>query len=578
MTTRDDVLEALSRIAFGHAYLDEEPMRARAFDNAHRTLKKLPALRAAFDAGEVARLAGIGPGILDVVGRVFRGEPVAALERLEELIPAGLFELRRLPGIGPKKLRLLHEELGVASLGELEYAVNENRLLSLSGFGPKTQDKIREALSSLRERASHRRLDQAHDAIDAVIARLRALPGVARAERAGEARRGVEVVGDLLVAALIDADAVPAVASALGASRGERAGVPVLVLGGDVPVTVGLGHFADAFGAVWLWLTGAPEHVQALAARAGERGGTFGPLGLHLGERRVPCPEEADVYAALDLHPTPPERREPGVPLVPRGAAAPRLLRREDLRGALHNHTTASDGISSLEEMRAAAHAAGLEYLGISEHSQTAAYAGGLDAGALLGQVAAIAALNARAGAGGTTVLSGVESDILRDGELDYPDDVLAALDVVVASVHNRYGLGRDAMSARMLAAAGNPWADIIGHPTGRLLLGRPGADFDVEAWLDACALSGVAVELNANPQRLDLCDRHLAMAKERGLLVSISADAHSAQALQHLDFGVLIARRAGLGPADVLNAKPLDELRAWLAARRVRARLRATV
>ncbi|MCA9515152.1 MAG: DNA polymerase/3'-5' exonuclease PolX, partial [Myxococcales bacterium] len=417
-------------------------------------------------------------------------------------------------------------------------------------------------------------LDQARDAVDAVLERLRAVPGVHRAERAGEARRGTEVVADVLAAAVVDVDAVPAVLAALDAAPGpERDGVPTLVTSGDTPVTIGLGHYADTFGALWLWLTGAPEHVQAVAARANERGGTLGPLGLHLAERRVACPDEDDVYAALDLHPTPPERREAGVPLVPRGEAAPRLLRREDLRGALHNHTTSSDGISSLEEMCAAANAAGLEYLGISEHSQTAAYAGGLDAGALRAQIATIAALNAtRAAAGGTTVLSGIESDILKEGDLDYPDDVLAGLDVVIASVHNRYGLGRDGMTARMLAAAANPWVDVIGHPTGRLILGRPASEFDVEAWLDACAASGCAVELNANPQRLDLCERHLAMAKERGLLVSISADAHSAQALAHLDYGVVIARRAGLGPADVLNAKPLAELRAWLAERRARA------
>jgi len=246
------------------------------------------------------------------------------------------------------------------------------------------------------------------------------------------------------------------------------------------------------------------------------------------------------------------------------GAARPRLIRRSDLRGALHNHTTASDGVHSLEQMRAAAQELGLEYLGISEHSQTAAYAGGLPPDVLMDQVAAIAALNATPGC---TLLSGIESDILRDGSLDYDDDILGALDVVVASVHNRYGQGPADTTTKMLAAARNPLTHVIGHPTGRLLLGRPPTEFDVAAMLDALAERGAAVELNCHPQRLDLNEHWLAEAKERGVLVSISADAHSTQGLSHLSYGIDIARRAGLTAEDVLNTRPLEALRMWLSA-----------
>jgi DNA polymerase (family 10) len=233
--------------------------------------------------------------------------------------------------------------------------------------------------------------------------------------------------------------------------------------------------------------------------------------------------------------------------------------------GALHNHTTASDGTASLVEMRAAAQERGLHYLGISEHSVSAAYAGGLDAEQLAAQGREIAALNA---APGPTLLTGVESDILADGALDYPASVLASLDIVVASVHQRHRQDHAAMTTRMVAAAANPWTDIVGHPTGRLLLGRPPTDFDVAAFLDAAALNGCAVELNASPHRLDLNAEHLAMAKERGLLVSIAADAHSQRDLDNLDYGITIARRAGLSVEDVLNARPLDELLLWLAGR----------
>jgi DNA polymerase (family 10) len=244
-------------------------------------------------------------------------------------------------------------------------------------------------------------------------------------------------------------------------------------------------------------------------------------------------------------------------------------VRREDLRGALHNHTTASDGTASLAEMRAAASAWGLEYLGVSEHSEAAFYARGLDAIRLRAQRAEIADANARVA--GPVLLTGVESDILDDGALDVPGDILAELEVVVASVHKRLGQGREAMTARLVCAVRSPWTDVLGHPTGRLLFGRPSADIDMETLLDACAEVGCAIELNGSPQRLDLAPAALAMAKERGVLVSIAADAHATSELCHLEHGIAVARHAGLRAEDVLNTRSVVELRAWLAARRAR-------
>jgi len=565
------VAEVLKRLGFGYDFLGEHPMRARAFSNAARTLKKLPDVATAFAAGELDALPGVGPGVLDVVARVVRGEPVPALEDIEARIPAGLFDIAQLKGLGPKKVRTLHDELGVITLAELEYAVNENRLLGLSGFGPKTQEKIGASLAALRERAGRYRLDQGLAVAQREAARLAELPGVHRVAVAGDVRRGLEIVDGVVLVAAIAPDGDAALAAALGGERGEAEGLRHVVYAAELPVRVVTCPWADLFGVVLLRATGSAAHVAALEAHAAEAGALFGPVGLYRGSERVPCPEEADVYAALGLHPTAPERREEGVPLLAIGKTRPRLLRRQDLRGALHNHTTASDGVHSLTAMRDAAAAHGLGWLGISEHSQSAAYAGGLDAGALERQVAEIARLNADGG--GCALLTGVESDILRDGELDYPAPVLERLDVVIASVHTRFRQTEDEMTRRMVNAASNPWADVIGHPTGRLILGRPASPYDVEAMIDACAESGCAVELNANPQRLDLAPRYLAMAKERGVKVSIAADAHSAPALAHLDFGVTVARRAGLGPEDVLNCMSLEELRAWLAARKARAR-----
>jgi DNA polymerase (family X) len=283
------------------------------------------------------------------------------------------------------------------------------------------------------------------------------------------------------------------------------------------------------------------------------------------------CATEDELYRRLGLVPADPERREAGVPLVEEGKARPRLVVREDLRGALHNHTIASDGSATLPDMRDAAAARGLSYLGISEHSVSAFYARGLAAEALRAQIQTIAQLNEKARSK-CVLLTGVESDILAEGTLDYPSDVLSELEVIVASVHRRHSQDAAQMTARLVAAAQNPWTSVIGHPTGRLLLGRPPSDLDMGAFLDACKTSGCAVELNANPHRLDLCDRHVAMAKERGVLVSIAADAHSVDELDNLAYGVTIARRGGLTAEDVLNARSLEELRAWLNDRHARA------
>jgi DNA polymerase (family 10) len=554
-----DVYDVLARIGFGYGLLGEHPMRARAYTNGARIVKKLgKGVRAAYYDGELGKIRGIGKGLLTTIGAVLEGRPVPPLQELEERIPAGLFSARRIRGIGPSKIRALWQELGLTTLAEIEYACNENRLIDLKGFGPKTQAAVLLSLETMREGRDALRQDQAMDGARSALARLEA-EGI-RAELVGDVRRGTEISMsvDLLI---------------LGSESDLDRATKLLAGEGTVPITVTTCSDASLFAVHTLLATGTSEHIAALAARAEAEGGSLDAEGLFLdrgmGPEQIVCDTEDAIYAALGLHPTAPERREPEVPLVGVGKARPRLVRREDLRGALHNHTIDSDWIHTLEEMRAAAAAMGLEYLGISEHSRTAAYAGGLPIDRLLAQIAAVEALNAEPGAP-AVLLTGIESDILRDGGLDYPDEILAALQVVVASVHTRYSADPEAMTARMCAVARNPYTAIVGHPTGRLLLGRAPSAFDVSAFLDACAEGGCAVELNANPQRLDLNEVHCAMAKERGVLVSISADAHSAQALVHLEHGVSIARRAGLTPDDVLNAFTLDRLETWLETRGV--------
>ena len=546
---RKEIVRALQRLAFAAEMKGDR--RARAWSGAAWALRQSDEdLHLLAQEGRLTELKGVGRSTAALVADLLDDLRPALLDELEADLPAGLFELRKVKGLGPKKVKALWEALGVASLAELEQACRENRLVELKGFGAKTQQKVLAEIARLRESAGKRRRDQAWALVRPV---LRALREHGRAEVGGALRRGMELVEAMPIVTTAPPDA--AAATGAGSAGAGSAGAGSTDEGAaDAVERV---HVRPgAFGWALLQRSASEAHLEALRARAAERGVELEALEAE---------REEDVYDALGLAPTPPERREPGVPLVTAGKARTPLVRREDLRGALHNHTTASDGAHTLRQMRDAA-AAGLSYLGISEHSVSAFYARGLDVERLRAQREAIAELNAEGSA--CTLLTGVESDILEDGALDYADDVLAELEVVVASVHRRYAQDREAATRRLANAARHPRAAVLGHPTGRLLLGRAPTDVDMAAVLDACVEGGCAVELNANPARLDLSAAHLAMAKARGVPVSIAADAHSMGELANLEHGVAVARRAGLTAEDVLNARPLDALRRWLASR----------
>ncbi len=543
------VIDVLKRIALGHELLGQA--RGRGFSSAAWALRSVrDDLTELAARGELENLKGVGPAVAGVIAEVVRGEKPAALTELEEQVPAGLFEVAELPGIGPKKVKSLWQELKITTLGELEYACRENRLLTLKGFGKKTQAKILTGIARRKQFEGWFRRDQVAALAASLRSALAGAPGVEAVHVSGDFRRGCELVRALELVVV-----GPGAAAAVSTLEPPEA--PPLVL-----------HATEAAyaGPALARTTGSTEHWEALCARAAERGLFLGEAGLYRDDALVACATEEELYAALGLLPTAPERREAGVPLCQQGQARPRLVRRADLCGALHNHTTASDGADSLPAMQEAAAARGLRYLGISEHSVSAFYARGLEAAGLTRQRGEIERLNDGADC---TLLRGVESDILADGSLDYPPEILAGLEFVIASVHRRHGQSSEEMTARLERAAHNPWTSVVGHPTGRLLLGRAPSAFDVEAFLDACAAGGCAVELNASPHRLDLKAEHLALARERGLLVSIAADAHSCEALDNLDYGISIARRAGLTPDEILNCRPLDALREWLRARR---------
>ncbi|MEM6954164.1 MAG: PHP domain-containing protein [Myxococcota bacterium] len=531
MSDRRTICKAVARAALAAALKDLP--EARDYGGASWTIRQAEGDTSALVEAGLERLPGVDATLAAIGKAAFDGAASPELEALEADLPLGLFEIGQLKGLGAKKVKALWEELSITTVGELEYAAKENRLTDLKGFGAKTQQKVLEQIALKNARARILRRDEAkelarHWAAEAALAGL-------RIEAVGDYRRGAELADPLEL---------------LLGPAGENARALGARIRGAHPALV-VHEAAEDWGAALVRHTGSPAHVAALETHGKDHSP---PLA---GET------EGEVYARLGLAFTPPERREAHVPLVAIGKAVPRLIRREDLRGALHNHTTASDGTASLADMRAAAEARGLTYLAITEHSKTAAYARGLSPEALREQRETIAVMNAASPS--CVLLSGVESDILRDGELDYDDELLATLDVVIASVHQRYRQDGETMTGRMCRAARHAHAALIGHPTGRLLLSREPTGVDMRALLEACREGGTAIELNANPQRLDLSAEHAAMAREHGVLVSIGADAHSVAGLDNLEHGVAIARRAGLRPEDVLNTRSVDELRAIL-------------
>lgn len=543
---RDAVSAALERIAGLLALKGENPFKVRAFENAAATVAGLPDLPALVRDGKLVTVRGIGPSIAAEISALVETGTSPALASLEKEIPASLPHLLRIPGLGTKKVAVLWRELGVTSLGELEYAIRENRLLTLPGFGAKTQAKLAEGLLFIRSTEGRWRLpdaeERAAEVQELLLARTRAA-GLSRMEVAGEMRRGCETVsGVAIVVACERPDALPAVP--------EKPGGP--------PVTVDAGP-KETFGNRLLRATGSEAHLAALAERD-----AAGALGS-------PAAEEPELYERLRLPFVPPELRE-GRGEVELAAAGtlPRLLAPEDLRGLFHVHSTWSDGRATLEEIFRRAVELGHSYVGITDHSPAAAYARGLPPARVREQWAEIESLRPRFPS--LVILRGTEADILPDGSVDYGDDFLAGFDFVIASVHSAFHLPRAEQTARLVRAARNPRVTMLGHATGRLLLAREGFDVDLAAVLAAAGESGCGVELNASPYRLDLDWRWGETARRHGVFTAVNPDAHDLEGLRDVRWGVLAARKARFGAADVLNALPPEALSAKLARLRARS------
>jgi DNA polymerase (family 10) len=542
------------------------PFRVRAYRNAARFIRGHSRnLAELLDEGvDLAELPGIGADLAGKIAILVRTGRLPLLEQTAKKVPAPLVEMTRIEGLGPKRAQALYKALKIRSLEDLARAARSGRIRELPGFGARTEQLIAQRVERAATAEHRLRLADAEQVARPLVAYLRGIDGVKAVEVAGSFRRRRETVGDLdvLVSAARGAKVMDRIVryedvTEVQAQGGTRA---TLELRNGLQVDVRVVP-AAAFGSALHYFTGSKAHNIAVRRMAMARGLKLNEYGIFRGERRVGGRTEAEVFAAVGLPVIPPELREDrGEIDAARRGKLPRLVRLEDLRGDLHCHSRATDGRDTIAAMAKAAAARGYEYLSINDHSRHVTVAHGLDRKRLLGLVRAIDRLNARLD--GITVLKSVEVDILEDGRLDLPDGVLKELDFTVCAIHYGFGYSRARQTARILRAMDNPYFSILAHPTGRLINAREAYDVDLERVLEAARERGRILELNAQPDRLDLDDRGCRLAKEMGVKVAISTDAHHAADLDFMRFGIDQARRGWLEPGDVVNTLPLAELR----------------
>ncbi|MBE7497420.1 MAG: DNA polymerase/3'-5' exonuclease PolX [Verrucomicrobiaceae bacterium] len=573
--TRQEAATIFERIATLLELKGENPFKTRAYRTGAEIVESFSGdiMQLAAD-NQLAGIKGLGEALRDKLHEMATTGRLEFYEKLKKEFPETLFELFDIQGLGPKKVAALHAKLGVSSVADLKRVCADGSAADLSGFGDKTVAKILDSIAFHEAHASEFRLDQVHPVVLAILEALRDHPNASRVEVCGSFRRGKETVHDLdfLVATrqpekVIEAFVkLPQVVDVI-AHGPTKASVHV---GQGIQCDLRAVSTAE-FPFAFMYFTGSKEHNVAIRGRALEHGLSLNEYGFTATKAGVEIPQvhdERELYRALGLDYIEPELRENigEIDAAERGQL-PRLVELENLRGVFHNHTTASDGKASLEEMAEAAQELGFQYLGIADHSKSSFQANGLDEKRLLAQLDEIQALNA--GFDGFRIFAGSEVDILKDGSLDFPDEILARLDYVVASVHNVFNLPEAEMTRRLLKAIENPHVTMIGHLTGRLLLQRPGYAVNVPAILDAAAETGTIIELNASAWRLDLDWRWWKLAREKGVKCSINPDAHSIHGLKDVIFGIRAARKGWLRREDVINTLPLAEMEKFLAARR---------
>lgn len=545
---------------------NENPFRVRAYRNAARVVRQHPQSFTELVAAraDLSGLPGIGESLAEKITTIVKTGRFPALEKTKRRIPVALSALMKIRGLGPKKVRALYRQLNIRSFADLKRAAQAGRIRSLQGFGARTEANILAELEAQRQTERRMTRLEASEIVKPLLAWLQDIKGVRQVTPAGSFRRCVETVGDidLLISARRGAPVIEQFARyaevAEVMSRGSTRSTVRLRSGIQVDVRV---VPEVSYGAALHYFTGSKAHNIALRSRAQRRGLKINEYGVFKGDRRVAGRTESEVFKAMGLSYIEPELRENrGEIEAALKGTLPQLVKPGDIRGDFHCHTRASDGQNSIQEMVAAAKQLKYRYLAIADHSQHVRIAHGLSPERLAAQIDEIDRINDELD--GLVVLKSCEVDILEDGSLDVPDGLLERLDFTVCAIHYPFGLSRKKQTQRVLKAMDNRYFNILAHPTGRLINERPPYDIDLEQVIKAAAGQGCFMELNAHPQRLDLTDEACMLAKEHGVEVAVGTDAHSADMLGYMHFGIDQARRGWLGPADVLNTRPVKKLR----------------
>jgi DNA polymerase (family X) len=553
--------------------------RYRSYEKAAELIDSLPESveQLVKEPEKLEELPGIGERMVEHLQEIVKTGDYSLRKKLLKKYPATILDVLQLQSLGPKKVAFLWSNFKAATVADVERLAREQKLRDVPGFGEKSEQNILKAVEVFKKSTGRFLISTAEDAALAIAEHIkRAGKGVDSVTPAGSLRRGKETVGDLdLLVTLADGFTSQKHVDALAEHILKYPDIDQKLAHGEnkVSFTLSNGLQVDVrllekenFGAALMYFTGSKEHNVALRGRANDMGLTLNEYALATlkGEKRVGGRTEEEIYAKLKLDFVPPELREnTGEIAAAETHKLPHLVALKDMKGDLQMHSTASDGKNSIEEMAEAARKLGHEYIAITDHSKAVTVANGLDEKRAAAHIKKIHSLSEKEL--GIRVLAGAEVDILKDGELDYSDEILSQLDVVVCSVHSYMNLDRAAMTERYLAAIENPYTQIIAHPTGRLLLRRDAFDYDMEKVLDACSKHGVGVECNSYPDRLDLKDVYLRMCKERGVKVVISTDAHTTTNLAFIRYGVTMARRGWLEKKNVINTLPADEFLAAL-------------
>ncbi len=570
--TNSQIADTFDQVADLLEFQSANSFRVRAYRNGARTLRNLTESLEERLASEHAltEIDGIGKDLASKITELVQSGALTMLTELKEQVPDGVLSILRIPGLGPKKAAALHRELHIESLGQLQAACEAQQVRTLKGFGAKTEATILQGIPFAAQATRRMYWSKAHVIAEELREHLAACPAVKQLELAGSYRRGKETVGDLDL--LVDSDDPQSVMDHFASS----ARVNETLLRGDTKMSVRIESGlqidlrvvpAESFGAALQYFTGSKEHNVALRHRARQQGFKINEYGVHdlKTGKQVAGATEQDVYAAIHLPWFPPELREDRDEFLwADGDGLPPLITQDAICGDLHMHTTATDGKDAIESMIEAAKQRGLKYIAITDHSQRVSMANGLDPERLVAQWQAIDAIN-QASDSDFVVLKGIECDILEQGGMDLPDEILARADWVLASVHYGQKQSRQQITDRILGALQNPHVTCIAHPTGRLINRREAYAVDMDAIFQAAVEHGKLLELNANPARLDLNDTHCRAARQRGIPIVINTDAHSVAGMDVMSCGIQQARRGGLTAADVANTRSLESFRAML-------------